>query len=1725
MPRSYTTSATTPVLPAQDSFEAPSLREFSQESSTKVSSEQQVEYSETSSLHSDCRIDLKDDDSIAVEDRLEDESYPISDRIDSDFYESKSKEATLGHYMKEDSLEFDSMRDREDVHVDISATKKDDFSIYKTKEREDILDLDCKVQDIGVSRIMIKEHPDEYLLEEDDQDGGMVSSIIHEVDDDEIVLANDQEDEIESKRKTSFYIGESSVDIIIKSSEQKSEMELESEELSYDADRDITNVKSERISEQCSIESQQRTEVHIEHGEIHYSPDKPFDGIVEYERTVSVQEGSGSRSTEIATEIFTTTQQIVSDVADEVKFQITERINETKTKMELKLEKNETEQYTKFLSDSEDLLQNITDQPQTRNATVVHSPIKPLILTSSDSSTTHSIQNDSVTTTTAQVTEVRHSIHSELDQINESFAEIRSMDPHQIEQTIVEQTFAEVQESLQAVNEDLIDVVKDGRQIKESPSEFEFKLAPNLKYPQLEAHDEEEQPKQLAALDANQIAQTIETIVTSGIVEPNLVQTDSSRTSPKPDSNEISSTEDSVNKLDVIYRAAKGKPSANRWSVSDPDNYSSSGSHYESFEKTDSRPCSSDVENLYTSYGGGSSEYQTAHDASSMVPGSTEYQTAASTLDHSGNTISSHDSMKSFDSESSGHLGSIEVSEASETLVPSTMDIDLPSDSVHDLDMDESEMKLASLEACSGILLENFDEDVAPPNLISPSMKRSQEMIFDPYRGGEVAISQPQNDEHEAMIEQRRLGSESEDNRYGSLEETRFATSLEEGSLLSQSFSSSTNVETIVENVRDEMASSFGSSLVGSYEIQSLIRDDVTATSFEEPFGRIDNMVMTTSIIQEDNITSVNTQITTTIGASEGRPESFETVRPKKGHKRNDSTSFLKGLESIKQPILDVALDEEMIDHEEMIQMASSVEDSDEHRAMGSAAGAGGGSESDSDYDRYETEYSRSFKQPTKQGKKKSLTEKAVDKVEIEKMERKISIPSIETIVEDVTEEVEQAATMERAISQNMLDYSNIPDIMITDDPTKCLPDEIDDDVHEEMDLPAEQASPIASSSQRESTTPIHYAHESEIRITEEEYQDMIDKQYKSKMAADPSAKYEFEDDGKGDSPTSDSFEMLEQPDIADEFVIIEEVAKEADEFDTEGKSVTIQSLKYVKKHDDEVETMLVRSAPAATNEGSIVYKGHTDLGFDFEDSPPQGQDSSGAYDPNGLDSSRKWVEMQLAEQAQNLRYPYDMDRGVLEDIKEEDTDMEVGSSRISSFKDSFSSSTPDYDVLAGRRYFSKEHDDMSVNSLQEFESLEQAISLENRRFQHGSQDSLSNGSFPKRYLSKGNGGDDISLSSLKEFESMENACIEAHLIETKAKEEAALLLSRSDESKNSDNGSKSSPKMTTVTTVRTMVVTKSNQAEPVVIEERHTTVTSHSSSSAFQTGFSGEFDDNLMEVSSDSLDLAPKVKAITSMHSKDTSHHGSTDSLELNRSATDIMTSSIDSMEIGGRDGVVTGKSSRSDADSLEQLINAGHTEMNRRDSIDSIDMQLALMAQAAQQKSYDRDSIDSNTKIEHQMNVSATGNQSIQTRTVTTTNYDKSMTKDISSDSLNINQSEPELLLTSTESLDSSTTTNATYQNAGSDSQMSGSLTSCGSNTLIDTMDPNYSDLYQFQEGESSFFDENQASYSSLSTESGTTTVTSCTTTTIQRTKTKDGEKTFDFFEQYDNNKGRVF
>lgn len=1738
-PRSQVSSLSGSLLKTEESLENTSLREISQGSS-RISSEQQVEYSETSSITNDSKHDLiRDDDSIIAEDRLEDESFPITDKLDSDG-ENKSKHKVF----RIESLEYDA--------------DKSESSIYKVKEREDILDLD------------------------DLDDAGIEST----------------EQEKQEESATSFYIGESATNIISKSTfEKKSDLSdddddrspqlvqddlsiqpsinvnllpietaalhkvpsgvnLQDEE-SVHTDSDKYNSRSEpkeslelskseeeprserseySISEKLdtsgSVEGSVPKPPKVIHSPIDSRPDvfgSKFgdDDEVSYEKSLEVDDrdvdksisSEGAKSIVInehdlwsasparvqrspidlqtvdfgsmQKKIVTVEETKLNDLVDDfgvLKIQTAKVVHspvdsnkaisevksieaEPKETYNVEIPTSTVESYSNISTKTETVI--IDDMwPTSTKAAIVHSPIQPYQSAVEFEHPTLSITDQ------AEQPQKANLVHSPVEdakctsQVEQGYTIQSDHKIHfqQVEPSYVSYESEERPHSITTKDTSL-----------EYGYESQSKRAPVVHSP-IESQTTFS-PKESDYRDTSEASQLLSTTTDRSACE----SLDDISSLPKREASG-SSNEDSINQLDVVHRTEKSKVTpVSRWSVTDPENVSSSGSHYDSFEKTDSRPLSSDVENLYTY--GGSSEYQTAHDAS-LIPGSTEYVTAASTLEHSGKTISSHESMKSFDSESSGHLASREVSEASETLVPSTMDCDLPTDTQMEFELDENEERLASLEACSGVLLEDLSLDH-----ISSSMKRSQEMIFLPDAKPLQTEESVDITEKAAPIEIiPRKPTEMEQSVSGlSFEESKLAGSLEDGSAFSVSLSSTSNVETIVENQAD-LASSIGSSLVGSFEMPSHLKDEFQS-------GQIDSLVMTSSFIRDDDLNSVNTQITTSEVSSESS-NGVDSNRRSKGHRRNDSTAFVKTLDigKLSGDEDDVSLEEEMIIHD--------VEE-EEKKESGS----------DSDYDRYETEYSRAFKQPTKRSKKKAKLEKAEPK----EIERKKSIPSIETIVEDVNAEIEVDYHEERPPSQNMQDYSNIPDITITDDPTKYVSDDEDYDTKaatSEPQQPVQPAHSNAAQKQVEEDEPapivpikptipkkndtsnvsdVHYAKQSEIKISDEQYEELIDRQYQTKIT-EKTRKTEYHDERLGgDSPTSDSFEMVdvEQPDISDEFVIIEEVAKEADELMTEGKGLGIEKIKYEKKHDDEVEKIIVKSAPAATNEGSRILEGRHDMAFQFEESPPNNSDS----DSNGIDSSRKWVEMQLAEQAQNLRYPYDLERGVLEDIKEEDTDFEVGSSRISSFKESFSS-TPDYEALLGRRYHhGKEPDAVSVNSLQEFESLEQAISLENRKYHQGSHDSSSNGSFPRRYnTGRSVQADDISLASLNEFEGLENACLEAHLIEIKAKEEHALLLSRSDESNKSNSSGK---KVTTVTEVTdkdgvkkvtettTTIVTK---VEPVKIsEERISGFTSQpivTRTVEYRTKTkTDDIDDdlsstNIMEVSTDSLELGPKhLKHL--IQGKDSSHHGSSDSLEISKSA-DIMTSSIDSIEIS------KDKSSKSDADSIE--LYAGR-DAERRDSIDSIDMQLALLAQAT---TSDRGSTDSNTQYNVQTTLTTSGNQIIETKLITSTTsvasssgYGGGISKDISSDSLNLNPSEKDVMLTSSESFENTSSTNATYQNE-TDSQMSSSVTSCESNTLIDTLSTRGDRYLDFDDG--------------LDT-TRTTMVT--TTTTVHRTVSKPNDQ----------------
>lgn len=96
-----------------------------------------------------------------------------------------------------------------------------------------------------------------------------------------------------------------------------------------------------------------------------------------------------------------------------------------------------------------------------------------------------------------------------------------------------------------------------------------------------------------------------------------------------------------------------------------------------------------------------------------------------------------------------------------------------------------------------------------------------------------------------------------------------------------------------------------------------------------------------------------------------------------------------------------------------------------------------------------------------------------------------------------------------------------------------------------------------------------------------------------------------------------------------------------------------------------------------------------------------------------------------------------------------------------------------EFDILAGRKYFSKnvEIDELSMSSLQEFERLEAEI-VSGRKSSVGSLDSL-NG---KQLISKSGDHDDVSMSSLTEFERIEKECTEGDKIDPSMQESITQL-------------------------------------------------------------------------------------------------------------------------------------------------------------------------------------------------------------------------------------------------------------------------------------------------------------------------------------------------------------
>lgn len=263
------------------------------------------------------------------------------------------------------------------------------------------------------------------------------------------------------------------------------------------------------------------------------------------------------------------------------------------------------------------------------------------------------------------------------------------------------------------------------------------------------------------------------------------------------------------------------------------------------------------------------------------------------------------------------------------------------------------------------------------------------------------------------------------------------------------------------------------------------------------------------------------------------------------------------------------------------------------------------------------------------------------------------------------------------------------------------------------------------------------------------------------------------------ESPTSDEFEMVDKPSEMDDFVVIEEVAKEAQETDTEGKSVQIKSQKFEKRHDIEIEEYLSKTSKKqeSISSASGSLSDEELLQYESEQKKQQAQELA------EIEAGRRWIQMQFEGDPR-----YDYERVPLEDIKEEEmTDFDA--SRIGSLTSqkesigSYGSFRNSYGSLSESEMASRirfrvrgDNDDISISSLQEFENLEKALMEQYQQHSSSSQDSL-NGSLPRRYILSRSQGDDISVSSLQEFEGLESACLEALKAEILAKQKEALLM------------------------------------------------------------------------------------------------------------------------------------------------------------------------------------------------------------------------------------------------------------------------------------------------------------------------------------------------------------
>ncbi|XP_053618820.1 ankyrin-2-like isoform X3 [Plodia interpunctella] len=908
--------------------------------------------------------------------------------------------------------------------------------------------------------------------------------------------------------------------------------------------------------------------------------------------------------------------------------------------------------------------------------------------------------------------------------------------------SVLEKTIDEVKQSLEAAQVEIISEKNDGSsKYKQSPSEFQFKLLISPDRPEViteETHAADDHtdrtvvrlPKDDIIVDSQKsdsISQKVSSQDETTTSDEDKETVHIKESSPPLDGADFSIRSDSgphsiietESELVLSDRdgSSKGSPEVKlrvqkhiksklgiveRRSASEIEGWSSSGeSHYQSFEHSDvSRPLSSDVDVMMTAQSG--TDFDTAltsHDVSShSLRTSKDYYTAASSL-------ASRDSMKSLDSDGSSHVASIDISDASETLVPSANELKeelLESSTyveqfLHEAEKDQSpKVKDVSEDEESG------DDDEGKTDAIEHvgKMKRSHEMRFQPKE------MVPEHFPAESVSESTEVDDDSSKEKEGS--DTTISSQFKTDEILSSSISKldmpSSASHSEIEEVKDEFTK------VKTHEEQAIPFAITKVETQQREFVDIESEIIPVGSSEyEDIVKSIPLTSKKTVDQDSTKiiKTTIQTDEQTPGQKKVEINE-----ECVKKVVKDVSVvpfpvTEKPVSQREFIDVEDQIIPIE----------------------------SKQYEEILK-----SKSDSSVPKTKVEKS----SVKTPDSQLED-----KQSSTS----SLKTQDHLSTP----------------------QTPLSAPSQSSISTDNGREYVLDDMY----DISETPELRSDLITESSRSELVVTTEERIIHTYDKEQDSPTSDEFEIVDKPNEMDDFVVIEEVAKEAQETDTEGKSVQIKTQKYIKKHDTEVEEYLSKASKKqeSTSSTSGSLSDEELLQYELEQKRLQAQELA------EIEAGKRWIQMQFEG---DPRYEYE--RVPLEDIKEEEmTDFDA--SRIGSLSSqkesigSYGSFRNSYGSLSESEMASRirfrvrgENDDISISSLQEFENLEKALMEQYQQHSSSSQDSL-NGSLPRRYILSKSQGDDISISSLKEFEGLESACLEALKAEILAKQKEALLL------------------------------------------------------------------------------------------------------------------------------------------------------------------------------------------------------------------------------------------------------------------------------------------------------------------------------------------------------------